>query len=303
MRNFTKSPFAFVAILCLLLFSFNTSAQNVGINTTGATPDNSALLDLSSEDKGFLITRADTGNIDSPAFGLMTLAPADSCLYMFSGETWIGLGGVGKSCIVNSGGTVDLVDVVTNPTTGRIWMDRNLGASQVSTSSTDALSYGDLYQWGRYSDGHEERTSGTTQTLSASDTPGHGDYIVHGGDPFDWRSPQNNNLWQGVTGINNPCPTGFRIPTEAEFEEERLSWGTQDPTGAFASPLKFSIGGFRATGTISNVGTVGYYWTSTIADNNHNARYIEMYNGPFGGGSYANNANRAVGASVRCIQD
>jgi len=39
--------------------------------------------------------------------------------------------------------------------TGKIWMDRNLGASQVATSSTDAAAYGDLYQWGRAADGHE----------------------------------------------------------------------------------------------------------------------------------------------------
>ena len=30
-------------------------------------------------------------------------------------------------------------------TTGKIWMDRNLGASQVATSLTDAASFGDLY--------------------------------------------------------------------------------------------------------------------------------------------------------------
>ncbi len=41
---------------------------------------------------------------------------------------------------------------------------------------------------------------------------------------YDWRSPQNDNLWQGVNGINNPCPSGYRLPTEAELEAERLSW-------------------------------------------------------------------------------
>ena len=44
---------------------------------------------------------------------------------------------------------------VTNPTTGRVWMDRNLGATQVATSSTDEAGYGDLYQWGRRKDGHQ----------------------------------------------------------------------------------------------------------------------------------------------------
>ncbi|WP_372934176.1 hypothetical protein, partial [Mariniphaga sediminis] len=41
---------------------------------------------------------------------------------------------------------------VTNATTGKTWMDRNLGASQVATSSTDIAAYGDLYQWGRAAD-------------------------------------------------------------------------------------------------------------------------------------------------------
>ncbi len=32
---------------------------------------------------------------------------------------------------------------------GAVWMDRNLGATQAATSSTDAVAYGDSYQWGR----------------------------------------------------------------------------------------------------------------------------------------------------------
>ncbi|MDO5968527.1 hypothetical protein Q4Q35_01790, partial [Flavivirga aquimarina] len=51
---------------------------------------------------------------------------------------------------------------ITSSATGKIWMDRNLGASQVATSSNDADAYGDLYQWGRAADGHESRTSSTT---------------------------------------------------------------------------------------------------------------------------------------------
>jgi hypothetical protein len=45
-----------------------------------------------------------------------------------------------------------------------IRLARNLGALQVCTSSTDAACFGDLYQWGRAKDGHESRTSGTTET-------------------------------------------------------------------------------------------------------------------------------------------
>ena len=57
-------------------------------------------------------------------------------------------------------------------------MDRNLGATQAATSSTDVDAYGDLYQWGRFSDGHQCRTSATNPTLSSTDQPAHGDFIT-----------------------------------------------------------------------------------------------------------------------------
>ena len=123
------------------------------------------------------------------------------------------------------------VGEVENPATGKTWMDRNLGASQVATSSTDEDAYGDLYQWGRAADGHQVRTSGTTTTLSNSDTPGHSNFILAPITPYDWRSPQNDNLWQGVSGTNNPCPSGFRLPTLAEWLAERSSWSSLNAAG------------------------------------------------------------------------
>ena len=122
---------------------------------------------------------------------------------------------------VNCDGTGFTWSDVTNATTGKIWMDRNLGATQVATSSTDADSYGDLYQWGRLKDGHQCRTSSTNATNSADNVPGHGDFITEGSSPYDWRDVQNTNLWQGARGINNPCPGSYRLPTEAELEAER----------------------------------------------------------------------------------
>ena len=51
------------------------------------------------------------------------------------------------------------------------------------------------------------------------------------------------------TGINNPCPAGFRLPTNTELETERLSWGSQNSAGVFASPLKLVAAGWRHPGT------------------------------------------------------
>ncbi len=85
-------------------------------------------------------------------------------------------------------GATTVVSVI-NSITGKVWMDRNLGASQVATSSTDANSYGDLYQWGRGSDGHQCRTSLTTAGLSSADVPGNANFILNTSSPYDWRSP------------------------------------------------------------------------------------------------------------------
>jgi hypothetical protein len=189
---------------------------------------------------------------------------------------------------------------ITNPLTGKTWMDRNLGASRVATSSNDANAYGDLYQWGRRSDGHQCRNSPTTSTLSSTDQPVHGNFIL--GDPSfaDWRSPQNDNLWQGNTGVNKPCPSGFRIPSRAELDAEALSWNTQNTVGAFSSPLKLSLTGRRLPdGSLDNVGIVGCYWSSTVIG--AVAYRLEFLINI--GGSYYINRYRAQGSSVRCIKN
>jgi hypothetical protein len=121
---------------------------------------------------------------------IMDFSPVEHVAYISGQDTWA------AACTVLSA--------------GQVWMDRNLGASRVATSSTDSAAYGDLYQWGRGADGHQIRTSGTTDVTSDTDVPGHDDFITTNTSPYDWRSPQNDNLWQGVSGINNPCPDMFR---------------------------------------------------------------------------------------------
>ncbi len=185
---------------------------------------------------------------------------------------------------------------VTNPATGKTWMDRNLGASRAATSSTDEQAYGDLYQWGRAADGHQKRNSETTSTLSGSDTPGHGSFI---GGRGDWRSPRNDDLWQGISGVNNPCPDGYRLPTVAELRAERQSWSSNDADGAFASPLKLPEAGRRlfTSGSLSNVGSNGYYWSSTVAGSDSWLLSV------FSTGSTTHSHYRALGFSVRCLKD
>lgn len=198
-------------------------------------------------------------------------------------------------------GTTLCTPTVTS-TTGQIWMDRNLGASRVATSSADAEAYGDLYQWGRLADGHQSRTSSRTSALSPTYAPGHGNFIFVLSPPYDWRDQQSDNLWQGVSGTNNPCPVGFRLPTDAEWEIERASWLPNNAAGAFASPLKLVLAGFRDRyyDTLPSAGSLGSYWSSTV--NGSGSRGLNFLGG-INDNAYFGSFSRAYGLSVRCLKD
>jgi hypothetical protein len=203
------------------------------------------------------------------------------------------------------GPIVSPTDVI-NPRTGKIWMDRNLGATRVATSSTDADSYGDLYQWGRGADGHQIRTSNdTTSTLSSTDVPGNANFIITGSITTitiigNWRNPQNVNLWQGVNGTNNPCPSGYRLPTDAELDAERLSWASNNnAAGAFSSPVKLPMAGYRNIyiGNLTYVGSKGSYWSSTVSGAYSRILGISSTDADMSA------VFRGYGNSVRCIKN
>ncbi len=189
-------------------------------------------------------------------------------------------------------GGAEVVPVFSHAT-GRIWMDRNLGASRVATAVHDAESYGDLYQWGRFSDGHQCRTSTITSTVSSTDTPGNANFILPPNPPINWLSQQNDNLWQGGNGVNNPCPEGFRLPTFVEWNLEQNAGGL--------GVMKLPAAGIRSAvdGNLKYLTFVGYYWSSTVVGTN--VRDLTFINSGMAIGLYF--IGRAKGGSVRCIKD
>ena len=299
------------------LLSSGTAAENTpywnGISwviNNGNILNNGAEVEIESTTQGFLPPRMTTAQRDaiaSPAAGLTMYNTTASCFQSWNGTLWVddGCGSTfsgpeytAGSVFCASGATI-VVEII-NSSTGKIWMDRNLGASQVATSSTDANSYGDLYQWGRKSDGHQCRNSATTTTLSSGDQPVNGDFILPSSSLYDWRSPQNTNLWQGVNGVNNPCPSSYRLPTETEMNAEVSSWSSNNSAGAFASPLKLPMAGGRdyITGSIYDVGSLGVYWSSTVSGTNSHNLYF--YSSGAGGGGLG---GHTFGLSVRCLKD
>ena len=219
---------------------------------------------------------------------------------------------------VYNGATVTY-GVITSPTTGRKWLDRNLGASQVATAYNDYRAYGHLFQWGRPADGHQlinysngtsgSPVNGKTKTLATSDAPGHSTFItpdntVEQGGVFiyDWRDNQNTNRW--AINSQGACPTGWHIPTAAEWAAET---GITNLSTAF-SQLKLTAPGYRygdfdgsnRDGTVRSVGSFAYYWSSSVWPSGAG---FSSYKDISSNDSYSDLLGRAYGCAIRCIKN
>jgi len=189
-------------------------------------------------------------------------------------------------------------------------MDRNLGATRVALSKDDYKAYGNLYQWGRDSDGHElilwkssregEAINGiTTET---SDTPSNSLFIIGS---VNWRDTRDHDLWNGMNAINNICPSGFRVPTMEELRAEMNTWITKDSDGAFNSPLKLVLAGYRSShnGNVVNAGIDGDYWSSSSSSSHSALLSLAFFSDSRGYATDASTHLIARGLSVRCIKD
>lgn len=109
-----KSGFLFFFLFAYCNIS---SAQNVGINSSGAAPDNSAMLDVSSTTKGFLMPRVTTAQmvtIPSPVTGLMVYNTDCGTFQFYTGTYWTKLATVAYPVATTSSQTFNYTGAVQN---------------------------------------------------------------------------------------------------------------------------------------------------------------------------------------------
>ena len=117
---------------------------------------------------------------------------------------------------------------------------------------------------------------------------------------YDWRgTTQNNALWATGASANNPCPVGFKVPTDAELTTLVTSSSITNSATAASSAMKFTVPGVRDNGggSLYNVGSGGFYWSSSVSGTRASFRHFDA------GGTNTYNSDRADGFTVRCLKD
>lgn len=184
----------------------------------------------------------------------------------------------------------------TESQAGKTWVKANLGALRVAESSTDEDSYGWYYNWGKPTDGHQFKNSSQNATQFSSDTPTPGIFTCCGNNIIEWQTTRNTSLWSGVSGINNPCPSGWRLPTKSEWETLlTTSPAITSSSTAFSSNLKLpaQMGRDRTYGNIMGSNTNNIYWSGDAS----NSAWAWHHSGGIGKDPFW----PTYGAAVRCV--
>jgi len=113
-------------------------------------------------------------------------------------------------------------DEVTSPTTGRVWLDRNLGSSKVCDSLTDSACYGNYFQYGRNTDGHELLNANTSEVLESDIAATSANFVLTSESWLDGDTEHKQKVknWAKTDGTS-VCPVGYRVPTIGELRAEQ----------------------------------------------------------------------------------
>jgi uncharacterized protein (TIGR02145 family) len=158
------------------------------------------------------------------------------------------------------------------------------------------------------------QTAANTANFAAAPTSGNANADAISG----WSNTgAANGSWAATKNANDPCPTGYRVPTSAEWTAVNTN-NTASRTGTFTlgpteygsalhygpnastKALTLPAAGYRSdtNGSLSSRGNYGFYWGST--ENGTNAFGLVFNSSTVYPASYG---NRTGGFSLRCIAE
>ena len=195
------------------------------------------------------------------------------------------------------------IDYPRNPTAGGVviggveWAKYNVDAPGTFVANPEDV--GMLFQWNR-----QKGWEGWSRPNEEDEENREDEKAV---EPAGWdSSTPTGTRW---TSANDPCPTGWRVPTQSELTRLRNSpsiwtanWEGTGVSGRLFGESPYQIflpaGGWRIndSGVLGSGGRFGFYWSSAQF-NRANARAMW-----FSSASVFMNWNlRANGYSVRCV--
>jgi len=302
-----------IVLSFVLFFSIKTiQSQGVSIGEAFSQPHSSAILDLQSDERGFLLPRMTTterNNINSPALSLMIFNTTTKCLEIYV-ETWHKLWCQEPDTIFACGNSfIDARDGSTYSTVqigNQCWMAKNLAyLPSVVGPGTGSQTMPYYYVYGY--DG--------TNVAAAKVTTNYDIYGVL----YNWAAAMAGSL----SSISNPsdvkgiCPIGWHLPSDAEWTElidylggANIAGGKLKATTHWNSPntganneTNFSSlpGGHRNTnGDFLLIENNGSWWSSTESTSTFAWHRFMSYSSSSVGRS---GSSKEDAFSVRCVKD
>ncbi len=206
---------------------------------------------------------------------------------------------------------------------GLCWMTQNLDYDGGGTKVTNLNGhFTSSDTTGKYYDPGKIVYLGTSAVdvtdMSASDDPnynaiiGNNTYNAHYlvGNYYNWMAATNGTgasvTTNGANASGSVCPTGWSLPTSGNtntgsFGGLTTAYSIGDnaagSTALRSAPLYFVYGGNVSNSSLSSIGSLGYYWSSTASSATSayglyfSSSGVNPSNGPF----------RYLGGSVRCV--
>ena len=282
----------FIAVTSITLTGCETGAlapggqRQLGFTLTPSNASNQNVIWISSNPTVATVNQA--GLVTAVAAGTANITVTSECGNFTS-----------TACVIQVQAGIGLPTDTTDPgvvINGVRWATRNLQAPNQFAANPQA--HGRFWQWG---------TASGTNAWEATQAAG---VAVP-----TWNATANVRIaW---TSANDPCPAGWRLPTQADFNALNAMGSVWSPVGGQAGRIYPSAGASAAAvtagthifmpaagwrnntnGALSSVGTDGLYWSSTPSGT-VNAMRLDI----FSTSSVVLANNRAFGFSVRCVAE